>query len=1013
MKKKMLLMGILFSTIVTTILFFSLSAISAGFDRCGTPTPTADELTAVQRAIGKSSVTIQCTVTIPVAFHILRYDNGITGDVSDSQINNQLTVLNNAYASTNFRFSLHSIERINNTVWSKMSTPASENSAKSGLAIDPSHTLNIYTCTECILSNRPALGWSYLPNMYTESSYMHGVVVLYSTFPGGASYPYNEGDTLTHEVGHYMGLYHTFQGGCVTPGDQVDDTPYEGSPAYGCPIARDTCPTSAGLDPVTNFMDYTDDSCMNTFTSGQSDRIDSMVATYKPSLISCDVPDITVNDSIYPINDKAISFGDVAIGSSSTGTVTVSNEGNSSLKIGQIASSNPIATPFQILNDNCSNQVIAPSNDCTMEVKFAPTILGSFNDSFDIPSDDPDENPVTFTVSGTGTQTVADITVTDSIGSAFDLQMPFGNLTDGLSIEKTVKITNDGTANLIIGYIALNNHLALPFEILNDNCSNKVLAPTDNCTITVKFAPTILGSFNDSFDIPSNDVDENPVTVTVSGTGLPSSNNPPSIPKLVYPANGQTGLGTTVTFKWEKCSDPEKDNVTYYLYYSEDPNFIGGTSVQVTSLGNKSVYYAETGIGFLLFGIVFASGARIRKKLLLMFAMIVISTILFVSCGGGGGGGGGGDSPAPTPQTSNEIIQNVSGLKPNTTYYWKVKVDDGNGGITESATYNFTTVVIASGWSTVPSMSYERYWAASAVYGDSLYVFGGGGLPPYNKVEKFDLITSKWTTLNNMPVSKFLIRAATVGNYIYVFDGSGNNDVYLYDPAGDSWTQLNDMPSCEWMGNPAVVQGKIYIIGCKGFPSGADGKVLEYNPSNDSWTVKTPMPTARYGPATAVYNNKIYVLGGNYGTSKNEVYDPVTDSWNAKADVIFSNYGWGVAGTIGNKIYFVDSGSGGTFAVYDPSNNTWTSLDPLPTPRDYLTGDVMSNILFVIGGMDNGGDSTKIVEIYNPSVASARALKKAYLQQESETIHKPDDVDHQQMELKHRLREEQVLKSMR
>lgn len=262
--------------------------------RCATTEPNANTMDAVEAAVARflnvngGAVNRAAGVAvIPVSVHVI--NNGTSpasGNVPDSMIADQIQVLNDSYggatggAATSFQFVLDGITRTTNAQWYVMQPgTAAERDAKTALHVGDAATLNFYTANP----GGGLLGWATFPWDYTSDPSMDGVVVLFSSLPGGGAVPYDEGDTGTHEVGHWMGLYHTFQGGCTRRNDQVSDTPAERSSAFGCPLGRDTCTGRRfpGADPVTNFMDYSDDSCMFEFTPGQSTRADSMMATYR------------------------------------------------------------------------------------------------------------------------------------------------------------------------------------------------------------------------------------------------------------------------------------------------------------------------------------------------------------------------------------------------------------------------------------------------------------------------------------------------------------------------------------------------------------------------------------------------------------------------------------------------------------------------------------------------------------------------------------------------------------
>ncbi|KAL1614203.1 putative peptidase m43 pregnancy-associated plasma-a [Diplodia seriata] len=252
---------------------------------CGAPEPSeelltkAGEMATQEKAVKESGIKFaQAAISVPTWFHVVAAsESEEDGYVSDAQLEEQIAVLNDNFGPSGISFTLAGTTRTINSNWAD---DGAELAMKKQLRKGDYGTLNVYFQRE-IGGN---LGYCYFPDNVSSGSndfYYDGCSILSASVPGGSATNYNEGKTTTHEVGHWFGLYHTFQGGCTGSGDQIDDTPAQASSSSGCPVGRDSCPNQAGVDPIHNYMDYTYDSCYEEFTEDQITRMNNMWSTYR------------------------------------------------------------------------------------------------------------------------------------------------------------------------------------------------------------------------------------------------------------------------------------------------------------------------------------------------------------------------------------------------------------------------------------------------------------------------------------------------------------------------------------------------------------------------------------------------------------------------------------------------------------------------------------------------------------------------------------------------------------
>lgn len=241
---------------------------------------------------------------IPVVFHVIHNGEavGSGNNISLTYLNAQMDQLNNDFrkiagtsgdnsnpvgADTEVSWVLDSVNRIDRNTAGFSAPPYTtnyiENTIKGATYWDPDSYCNIWV----VPISGGILGYAQFPSQSglgglgndEGPASTDGVVVLTSSvgstttpYPGGGAY--NKGRTLTHELGHWLGLRHIWGDGGCSVDDYVTDTPTSDGANYGCPNTS----SCGSTDMVENYMDYTDDSCMNIFTSGQKSRIQTVLA---------------------------------------------------------------------------------------------------------------------------------------------------------------------------------------------------------------------------------------------------------------------------------------------------------------------------------------------------------------------------------------------------------------------------------------------------------------------------------------------------------------------------------------------------------------------------------------------------------------------------------------------------------------------------------------------------------------------------------------------------------------
>lgn len=284
---------------------------------------------------------------------------------------------------------------------------------------------------------------------------------------------------------------------------------------------------------------------------------------------------------------------------------------------------------------------------------------------------------------------------------------------------------------------------------------------------------------------------------------------------------------------------------------------------------------------------------------------------------------------------------------------------------------------LAGAWRRLAPASVARQEVASARVGDTLYLAGGGRV----EHEAYDLRTNKWSRVARFPLRADHVQAVALGESVYYVGGllawpePATGAAHQYDPKSDRFTELAAMPRPRGAGAAVAHDGRIYYFG--GLAAGrAVPWVDVYDPAADRWTRLPDMPRARDHLAAAAIGDTIYVTGGRAtGLDETEqatdAFDLDSGSWRTGLAELPTARGGGAVAVVGGRmlVFGGETGDGAVEEVeaYDPAQDVWKRLKPMPTPRHGIQAAVCDGVVYLAaGGEQPGGEApSRVVEAYS------------------------------------------------